>query len=185
MKNNILTVVLAASMAMAPITAGGGYALAQAQTAKPSARKLELAKRYFELIDFENQLAPIIEAMGPLMAGSVAAELRIDPQSEEARKLGVLVTETTVEVMADIMPAYLEELSKIAADIFTEEELEGLVAFYSSPVGRSLLEKSPRLEGPATKAMEGLMPQIEKRMGERLCAKLDCDVEPPPRRQGA
>ena len=59
------------------------------------------------------------------------------------------------------------EWGRIAADIFTIEEMDALISFYSSPVGRSILEK--RLEmnrRMATSLAETVTKSIEKAQKE-------------------
>lgn len=44
-------------------------------------------------------------------------------------------------------------------DVYTEEEIDGIVSFYKSPVGKAMIEKAPVL-------MQRMMPMMQKLMGD-------------------
>jgi hypothetical protein len=56
--------------------------------------------------------------------------------------------------------------AKIYADTFTESELDGIVAFYTSPVGQAMIEKTPELMQKSMSVgqqlMGDIMPQIQQ-----------------------
>jgi len=55
---------------------------------------------------------------------------------------------------------------KLYADVFAEEEIDGMVAFYKTPAGHAMIEKMPTLLAKSTeiaqRQMAGLMPEIQK-----------------------
>jgi hypothetical protein len=57
---------------------------------------------------------------------------------------------------------------KLYSDTFTDEEIEGLAAFYESPAGKAMLEKMPVLMAKsmsmAQDLMKEIMPQIQQMM---------------------
>lgn len=59
-----------------------------------------------------------------------------------------------------------EDYISLYAEIFTEEELEGILAFYKSPVGKKFIEKQPELMEKSMqinqKQMEILMPKLQE-----------------------
>jgi hypothetical protein len=74
------------------------------------------------------------------------------------------LTEKTFEIMSfDNMH---DEYAALFAEVFTLDELKGLVAFYESPVGRSMIEKQPviiqRAMQITQKRMAVLVPEIQK-----------------------
>ena len=59
--------------------------------------------------------------------------------------------------------ALYAEWGRIAADIFTIEEMDALISFYSTPVGRSILEKRLQMnQRVAVSLMEMVTKSIEK-----------------------
>lgn len=82
--------------------------------------------------------------------------------------------EKTKKMQTEIMSLVKEEFSwdkvkdsyiKLYADVFTEDELKGLIEFYNSPAGRKFIEKMPELMQKSSmmtqKQMMGLMPKIK------------------------
>ncbi len=55
---------------------------------------------------------------------------------------------------------------KIWSETFTDQELDGILAFYESPAGRSMIQKMPALMMKSMQQMQGIMaemqPEIEK-----------------------
>lgn len=71
-------------------------------------------------------------------------------------------------------------------DVFTAEELEGLIGFYESDIGKSFLEKQPQLMQATMERMQGLMQEMmmdlqedmEKIMAGVDAGSLEDDGEP-------
>jgi hypothetical protein len=65
-----------------------------------------------------------------------------------------------------LKPAYL----KLYADAFSEEELEGILAFYKSPAGKAMVAKTPSLMQKATvvaqEKMTEAQPELRKLIEE-------------------
>jgi hypothetical protein len=107
----------------------------------------------------------LLEAMGAEAAMFAAYETAIDAQLEQNPQLALAREPMmawakkymTLEYMGDqFAAAYAEE--------FTEEELEQLLAFYTSPLGIKVAERTPTL------TQKGAM--IGEEIGERYAAEL-------------
>jgi hypothetical protein len=74
------------------------------------------------------------------------------------------LTEKTFEIMS--FDSMHSEYAALFAEVFTLEELKGLVAFYESPVGKSMIEKQPIIIQKAMqisqKRIAVLIPEIQK-----------------------
>jgi len=83
------------------------------------------------------------------------------------------------EIQAKIMDLVKDRMSwekmrpvyvKMYSETFTDEEIDGMMAFYQSPAGRAMLEKMPQLVSKimalAQSQMAGLMPEIERLVKE-------------------
>ena len=59
---------------------------------------------------------------------------------------------------------------QIYAEVYTDEELDGILAFYRSPAGHAMIEKMPQLMSRtmavAQKLMGDIQPEIEKMVKE-------------------
>ena len=66
------------------------------------------------------------------------------------------------EVMSMMNPEQMKsDMTKIYSEVFTKQELEGLGAFYSTPVGEALTDKQPVVQ---QKMQELLMPRMAQMM---------------------
>jgi len=97
---------------------------------------------------------PLIASAGADESSALAEELM-----EAMEKTAALMTEA---MSWDNMK---DEYTAIYTDVFTEEELTGLVSFYKSPIGQKFVAKQPELMQRSMqisqKLMAGLMPKIK------------------------
>ncbi len=96
-----------------------------------------------------------IEQMKNMMAG-VAKQTNISPDAVEKSKdmQDKMFALIESEMSWDKMRA---EYAKVYAEVFTPEEVKGLIAFYKSPSGQAFLDKQPIL-------MQKTMEMAQKRM---------------------
>ena len=95
------------------------------------------------------------------------------PPEELSKETSERIASMQEEIM-DIMAEELEwdklkeDYISIYADVFTKEELEGIIAFYKTPVGQKFVEKQPELMQRSMritqKQMTTIMPKIQKAM---------------------
>lgn len=162
-----IAAAVALTMAAAPVAACAGEAM-------PNADKLALARRYIEVMQVDMTLDSLMASLGPISARGVIRNLELPPNSRKARLLETAFGEVMAETVAALLPRYVEQMSEIYARTYTDAELMGLIEFYSSPVGRSVLEKTPGLAPEASRAMEKLLPQIDFEFQRRLCRRVGC-----------
>ena len=75
-------------------------------------------------------------------------------QSEEIqRKTMVLLSDRLS--YEKLKPMYVQ----IYVEIFSEDELDGIVSFYKSPAGKAMVEKTPQM-------LQRMMPMMQKLMGD-------------------
>jgi len=106
----------------------------------------------------------MIKMMEPMMKG-MAGMVKPDMPVEERAKIGEMQRKI-MALVADRLNKARPALAKIYADTYTEEEIDGILAFYNSPVGKAFLEKMPevmRRSAPVVMVlMGGLQPEIKK-----------------------
>jgi len=141
---------------------------AAAQKAAPSARSLELARRYFKALKLAELVGGMMDDMDPLMALGES-----DVDAEDRALMGASVKEAFVAQM----PAYVDALVPVMAEIFTEEELEAMVTFYESPVGQSAMAKTSQVNQQTVGIILKMMPSIMEDAMERYCSKTTCSDE--------
>ena len=90
--------------------------------------------------------------------------------------------EKAIEIQNKMSAMVMDEFSwdkmkadfiKLYADVYSEEELRGVIAFYKSPVGQKLLEKTPEMMKASMQLMQKkmmeIMPKVQK-LAEELKA---------------
>lgn len=60
----------------------------------------------------------------------------------------------------------------VYADVFTAEEVQAMTEFYSSPTGRSILDKMPQVMGRTMQAMQPLMREVMQQVQQSLQREL-------------
>jgi hypothetical protein len=87
---------------------------------------------------------------------------------EFQQKITDLVSDTLA--WSKLQPEYVA----LFADVYSEQELDGLIAFYTSPVGKAMVEKTPMLmqrsSQIAQKHMQDAQPELEKLLNEMQSA---------------
>jgi hypothetical protein len=98
-----------------------------------------------------------------MSAPNATEKERAHAQEVQAKILDLVNDRMSWEKMR---PVYV----KMYSETFTDEEIDGMLAFYQSPAGRAMLEKMPQLVSKimalAQSQMAGLMPEIERLIKE-------------------
>jgi hypothetical protein len=105
------------------------------------------------LTHYDQMMQQMLEQMKSMQL----EQLKKSDLPAEARAQSEEVQQKTMALVADrmsyekIKPMFVQ----IYADVFSEEEIDGIVSFYKSPSGKAMLEKMPLL-------MQRVMPMMQK-----------------------
>jgi uncharacterized protein len=109
----------------------------------------------------------------PLIAGVVEQSRLLYLQQNPG--VGKDLNEIATKMRADLQPRFAElvdEMAKMYADAFTQQELKDILTFYQSPVGKKLLDQQPKLiDGSMTFAQDWankLSEEVTAKMREEL-----------------
>lgn len=164
----ILIACLAAALSVAAPSAPARAAeVPQSAPAEPSARQLELTRRYIDLTATDQ----FEDALREMIFDQAAVDPGTRDMPEEDRQF---LVELTAELTADMIPQMLDRMVPVYARTFTEAELEALIAFYETEMGRAILHKTVEVMPEATRAAMGVMPQIFDKMAARICQHYGC-----------
>jgi uncharacterized protein len=170
MRIGTVTAMVLALLAAGAEGAHAAQAKPQAPAAgQPSARQMALSRRYIELMQ-SDQLSVMIRSAIEMSVNTEPGAA--DMPTEDREFLLDLVTELTT----DLMPQMFDRMVPVYAQVFSEEELLALIAFYDSEMGRSILEKTYSSMPEANAAMMEVMPQLFEKMAARMCAHYGCDT---------
>jgi hypothetical protein len=136
----------------------------------PNAKSEALVRRYFAAIKFEALMNTMMASMIPMMTENMAKS-----QPGLTTDQRALISDTVTGVMRDVMlPKMMDRMVPLYAQTYSQDELEAIVAFYESPAGRAITEKTPSLAPKTTEVLRELMPDMNVELVSRLCAKIDC-----------
>jgi hypothetical protein len=99
----------------------------------------------------------MLKMMEPMMKGMVA-QMDKDMSAEQRAKVGEMQGKMMALIAVRLSKAK-PALVKVYTDTYTEEEIDGILAFYKSPVGKAFLQKMPEV-------MQRSMPVMMQMMGD-------------------
>ncbi len=166
-----------AAVAVASIACCGSPSWAQGAGAPPppaagapNARSEALVRRYFAAIKFEALMNTMMSSMIPMLTENMAKS-----QPGVTAEQRAMISSTVTSVMREVMlPRMIDRIVPLYAQTYSQDELEAIVAFYESPAGRAITEKTPSLAPKTTEVLRELMPEMNAELLSRLCAKMDC-----------
>ena len=86
------------------------------------------------------------------------------------------MTDQLTDMFEEVMTATIRELRDDVADSFTVTELEGAIAFYASPLGRSVVSKQLDLNFEMQRVMAPMMITRIGSLTEKFCQRFDCEA---------
>ncbi|CAN5282260.1 hypothetical protein BH10PSE1_BH10PSE1_34730 [soil metagenome] len=161
-----MTRLIAAFLCIAALLAGPMAAAAEPMRDEAAVR-LSLSRRFIAALQ-SDQMATMLGQMS--VAFTPPAEGMTDEQQAALQRATLAaITQMTTRMFDAIAPIY--------ADIFTLEELTGLVAFYESDIGRSMMTKSYAAAPRITEVVMGMMPEMMRGMADSRCKDLGCTAQ--------
>jgi hypothetical protein len=140
-----------------------GPVLAQDAPDAARERQLDLAGRYLQLTQGGDAAKLVRSYMEDAYA---EMDLPADQQ--------VWLTDQMTLMFEEVMAATIADVRDDVADAFTTAELEAAVAFYETPMGRSIARKTMEMSLEMQEAMmPHLMPRIAS-MDDKFCQRFDC-----------
>lgn len=138
-------------------------AFAQSAPDPERARQLELAGRYLDL----TQGGDLLKQMRRQIDEGYGESGLPDDQR-------AWMTENMADLLEEVLRTTLAELRDDVADSFTTQELEAAVAFYDSPLGRSVVRKQVDMNGELQEVMMPLLIPRMTSLMEKFCQRFDC-----------
>jgi hypothetical protein len=138
-------------------------------SAPASPEDVALVKRYFAAVKLDEMLNNVMASLIPAMIQDESKS--IDGLTPERQ---TIISEVTQQAAKDWFPGYFDRMAEVYARVFSHDEIQALVTFYESPVGRSITVKSTTLAPVATQVMEESLPSFKDDIQKRLCQRIDC-----------
>lgn len=135
MKRFILAVLAGAALCLNSTPSAAAQASAPA--AAPSAEQLELARQVIDATGLRKTLEPQVRAM---LAQFPNPNLSKEGQAAQ-------------EELVSRLPAVIDAVTVVYAQVYSEDELRGILSFYKSQAGKAMIAKSPQLTQAMVPAM--------------------------------
>ena len=150
----IVFVVVCASLAC------GQNAPAAGSSAKPRAEKIAKIRELLVLTDAAGLAAGALKSQ----AGSIKKMLPLPPAAQDDFEKELLADVNVNELINLLIPIYEEHVS--------EEDLDHLLAFYRSPVGKRFIKALPLITEESRKVGEEWGEGLGRRVAEKISEKL-------------
>ncbi len=135
--------------------------------AAPTDKQMALAKRYVEAAHMADSVSTMMKQLRPMLMSQAEAQL----DASEKKIIG----DAFDVAYEHYLKSYLNKITPILADTYSEEELTGIVAFYESPVGQAMLAKSPELQQKLVPVAMDLVPDLQADLKTEVCAHVSCE----------
>lgn len=131
-------------------------------TAFAEATPMEKATELMKIMGVTSQIDTTQRQMNSFIDRLVNSQGLAEEKAKLAKSLVKKSMASSLEAIKSI--EWEEKFAKIYAAVFTTEELQGLIDFYKSPIGKKFLEKQPQLMlatmGKMSGEIEKLWPKI-------------------------
>ena len=135
-----------------------------AATAKTDADKLELAVQLAALMDMDQMVGTMQNQMEAMMQQELAGTAECEDATAAITEFSQAVSTLTRKELSN--EVFLPKVAEIYAEIFDADELQGMIDFYRTPLGRKMLARMPELmEKSMTLAqnqVQDLAPRIDE-----------------------
>jgi hypothetical protein len=143
-----------------------GVSSVSGQSSDPRAQVA--AKKLLSLFKMDQHYEKSMEQVVRMSENIVDSQQISEEEKKKAKELIRASIESTVEeVTWEKMKGVFID---IYAETFTSEELEGIITFYETPIGKKFLEKQPQLTTVTLQKMQelvqGVMPEIQRKVRE-------------------
>jgi hypothetical protein len=144
------------------------YAQEAVQKEPAQAVRKQLAEELLVLTETDKNLESTFEMVKQMQMDQLKnIPLPKELSEEDSQKIASM-QEKIVDILVEEMgwDKIKEDIIDIYVDVFTKEELEGIIAFYKTPFGQKLIKKQPELLQKsmeiAQKQLTTIMPKVQK-----------------------
>jgi len=147
--------------------------LLNAQDQQPSESAV-LAEELLSLLNIQKNMDAMFQQMGKMQDQS-ASSMDATPEAKERQLKMREAMNAEIKALVNwdtIKPVFIS----IYSDTFTPEELQGMIAFYKTPIGQKWLEKQPQLQMATMQRMQSIMAEAQPKMQEALKRAMQAEV---------
>jgi len=145
---------LAAALIFAML-AGGAHAAASPES----------VERLLQVMKVQQQLDAIYSQMVPAMQNAMRQSLGQNASPDAERVYNAVMPKINAVLREEMGWSKLKpDFAAIYAETFTQQEIDGLIAFYQGPVGSAFIAKQPQLTQRSMQLMQQRMPAVMQKV---------------------
>ncbi len=153
----IATLALTAALAFACTPAIAVSPATQTETASTQATTADI-DRLLEVMDMQTMMTGMMQQMADAQRTIVVDAFGSDMSEAERTRMQGVLDKTSAIVQQELAWKAVEPLMrKIYTQVFSKNEVAAMIAFYSSPEGSSILQKTPQAMALTMQEMQPLM----------------------------
>ncbi|MGD0201040.1 MAG: DUF2059 domain-containing protein [Bryobacteraceae bacterium] len=136
-------------------------AVAGAARADEASKKAKI-EELFQLTNVDRMVGQILGQVRSMQTAQIERTTMTAEGRARAREIQDRIQAVIARMLSwdKLKPEYV----KLYAETFTEEEIDGMLAFYKSPAGRAMLEKMPVLMQKSMGLVQQMMKEIQPEM---------------------
>jgi uncharacterized protein len=166
------TTILAALFALCSSTVSAA-APKVAPVAKPTDQKILLSIELMKLMNIDQSMRSMEGQMRSMMEQQFESYSTCEAAKPVLHEFSTAFTDRMMSFMAD--DDMKVDMAAVYADVFTLEELQGIVDFYHSPLGKKMIDHMPELMQKSMLITQGrikaMMPELQS-LGEDYGARI-------------
>jgi uncharacterized protein len=149
--------------------------LAASSAAAHAAASPESVDRLLQVMQVQSQLEMIYSQVLPGVQNAMRQSLGPRADAAEAEHLANVVMPRVQAVLREelgwtkLKPGF----ATIYAETFTQQEVDGLIAFYEGPIGRALVAKTPQLTQRSFQMMQQRMGPVMQKVMQIVREEID------------
>lgn len=141
-----------------------------AHAAPPSQAQID---RLLEVMDTQKMMDGMLAQMEQATQQMGRSMLGPDATAEQRAKFDKVMAEQQAFLRRMLAADRLQPIYRtVYADVFSAEEVQAMTDFYSSPTGRSILQKMPQVMGRTMQEMQPLMREAMQEVQQSLQREL-------------
>lgn len=132
----------------------------------PSPQSVALAEELMTLFQIDKSMEAALQQVTQMQAKMLDSQnLSAEAKARQQQVMKVVLEETQASFSWEkIKPTFIE----IYAETFTPEELQGMIAFFKTPIGQKWIEKQPQLQAATMQKMQSLIMSMQPKMQEAI-----------------
>jgi uncharacterized protein len=134
-----------------------------------------LAEELMTLFQIDKNMDAALQQVGKMREQMAATKDQTPEAKAKQQQMSEAINKEIKSVMSweKIKPMFIS----IYAETFTAEELQGMITFFKSPLGRKWIEKQPQLQMATMQKMQAVVMEMQPKMQEAIKRVMEAQKE--------